>query len=365
MEQAGKSPIRVGHFPYRPSFNPYQSLFAGGLESAGLNVVRIPPRRFGALQFALSHDIDILHMDWPHSFYRGRNRLSTWAKRRMYFAGLRKLREFPCVWTLHNLVAHDAADRADEMAMVQPLIESVSAVMVMSETAGRLLRETYRVPERVRVEVVPMGHYIDCYPNKIGREAARKRLGIAPGARVVLFLGRIERYKGCVELLHAFAKVARSNDVLLIAGPPASADLAAEIQRMAAELCPQGAEIRVEPGLVPDDDLQVYFQASDVTAMPFRNILNSSMLMTAMSFGRAAIAPNIGSLPEVACPEGFFGYDAEDPEALARTLRDALSRDDLLERGKRCREFVRERYDWGGIGRKLRRLYEEILGGNR
>jgi glycosyltransferase involved in cell wall biosynthesis len=353
--------ITVGHFPYAPGFNPYQKLFADGLEAAGMKVVRIPPRKKFPLKWAMSHPVDILHLDWPHSWYTGRTWLLTRVKRMMYHLDLHKLRTFPCVWTLHNLVGHDTADLADEIRMIQKLVDSIDAVMVMSRAAQELFRQHYRIPDRVRIEVVPMGHYIDAYPNDIDRADARSKLNIAMEARVVLFLGRIQPYKGVDRLIEAFGAVAASGDILLLAGPAPPGGVPAEMDAMIRRCCPEGAEIRIEAGFIPDEELQVYYQASDVAAMPFRNILNSSMLMTAMSFGRCSVAPAMGSLPEVAYPRGLFGYDPEDPHGLERALGEALEQKDLLLRGEETKEFVRRSYDWVDNGRKLRTLYEEIL----
>lgn len=356
------SDITIGHFPYKPGFNPYQRLFADGLESAGLKVVRIPPRKFMPLHFALSHPVDLLQMDWPHDWYRGRTAFLTAAKRIMYFLGLRKLKRWPCVWTAHNIIAHDEPNVNDEIRMMQKLINCCNGIIVMSRAADAALRQTYRIGGATHIAVIPHGHYIDAYPNDVSRGQARRKLGISAAARVVLFLGRILRYKGADTLVDSFCEMARDGDFLILAGPTPGPQLAGELQRKAAERSPAGAEVRIHPGLVPDDELQVYFQACDLVALPFRHILHSGGLLLAMSFGRCVVAPRMGSIPEVACPEAYFGYDPKDPDGLSAALRLALDQPDLLERGAASMQFARERYDWGDIGRKVRAMYEEILG---
>ena len=355
--------LTIGHFPYQPGHNPYQRLFADALESAGLNVLRIPPRKAWPIHFALSHPADLIHMDWPHDFYRGRTPLRQLVKRIMYRTGLRKLKGRPLVWTAHNLVCHDAtqAQRRYEQSMIQALVDCCDGVMVLSEAAGQLLRATYRLPASARVAVVPHGHYIDVYPNEIAPEAARRQLGIAPAARVVLSLGRMRRYKGLVHLVEAFAAAAGGADVLVLAGAAPDAGLVADL-RDAARRTGLGDRVRIHPELVKDELLQVYFNAADVVALPFREILNSGTALLAMGFGRCLVAPEMGSIPEVACPTAYFGYSPDDPDGLAAALAGALSLPDLHRRGLAAREFVRSRYGWDEIGRKARALYEEIVG---
>ena len=354
--------ITIGHFPYSPGFNPYQRLFADGLESAGLKVIRIPPRKFMPLHFALRHPVDLLQMDWPHDWYRGRNAFATAAKRIMYFLGLRKLRRRPCVWTAHNIIAHDQPNVKDEIRMMQKLINCCNGIIVMSRAADAALRETYRISDTTHIAVIPHGHYIDAYPNDVSRGEARDKLGLSAAARVVLFLGRILRYKGADALVDSFCEMARDGDVLLLAGPAGDPELAAELQAKAAGRSPAGAEVRIQAEFVPDDELQVYFQACDLVALPFRRILHSGGLLLAMSFGRCVVAPRMGSIPEIACPEAYFGYDPEDAGGLAAALREGLDQPDLLERGAASMQFARDRYDWSQIARRARAMYAGILG---
>ena len=353
--------LTVGHFPYDPGFNPYQRLFSESLASAGVRVVRIPNRRFMPIHFALRRRMDLLHMDWPHSFYVGRNRPATWIKRVMYAMGLARLRHHPLVWTAHNLARHDAPDARDETEMIQRLIDCCDGIVVMSRAAEKLLRDTYRLARRTRVAVIPHGHYIDAYPNEVSRHAARAELKIPADARVLLLPGRILPYKGADLLIAAFAQVARAGDVLLLAGPLTDPRAAEEVSDLAGRLTPAGSHVRLFGGLVPDERLQVYFNACDAVALPFRNVLNSGSLLLAMSFARCVVAPRMGSIPEVACPQGYFGYDPDDPQGLAGALREAMDCDDLPRRGRAAKEFARRNYDWKDIALKARQLYEAIL----
>ncbi len=353
--------IRAGYFPFRPGFNPYQALFASALERAGVSVERIAPRKFFPLHAVLRRPIDLLHLDWPDSLFVGRSALATWAKRRMYLAGLRKLRNFPLVWTAHNLIGHDAANADYRRRMVQLLVDRCNAIVVMSHAAERLLRESCRIGDSTRVAVIPHGHYIDTYANVVGRPQARAAFSVDESARVVLFLGRLQPYKGLEDLIDAFARIAREGDLLVLAGPGGGAEYCEQVRLRASAARPQGCEIRVIPGLIPDDLLQLYFNAADVVALPFKAILNSGSALLAQSFGRCVIAPALGSLPEVLCDDGFFGYDPAEPDALVRTLGAALERSDLVDRGLIARDYLRRHYDWTDIGRKVRELYETIL----
>jgi glycosyltransferase involved in cell wall biosynthesis len=351
----------VGYFPYSPGSNPYQWLFARSLEAAGCRVLRIPPRKLLPLRFAASHDVDLLQLDWPHDWYQGRSAWTRLLKRAMYADGLRRLRGIPVVWTVHNLHAHDAPDAAYEKRMIQALVDVCDGIIVLSRASEGLLRQAYAVAPSTRVELIHHGHYIGCYPNVVSRDEARRRLGLQKSGRIVLSLGRLQPYKGLEELITTFPQVAEPGDVLLLAGRAVSSEYGRHLGERAHAASRQGIEIVIRDTLVPDDELQHYFNACDVVALPFRQVLNSGSLLLAMSFGCPVVAPRLGSIPEVACPQGWFGYDGADPDGLHSALRAALGGRDLTGLRAAVMEFTEGRYDWREIGRKTVNLYSSIL----
>jgi glycosyltransferase involved in cell wall biosynthesis/peptidoglycan/xylan/chitin deacetylase (PgdA/CDA1 family) len=353
---------RVGIFPFGSTANPYQELVARSLESQGLHVERIRGgSRFFPITRALAAPIDLLHMDWPHSFYTGRNTAAQWSKRAMYAMGLWQLKSRPLVWTAHNIVSHDSPDPAYDAVMIQKLIECCDAIQVMSVAAAKLMAQTYRIPSSTIVKVIPHGHYADVYANNIDRATARQKLGITPNQRVVLYSGRIRRYKGLDTLLEEFAVFCSPGDMLIVAGRNEAPAVVEQLSPLIQQVEKQGAQVRLITTAVPDDQLQIYFQACDVVALPFRNVLNSGSLLLAMSFGRCVVVPRMGSMPEIACPQASFFYDADEPHGLARALGEAFDTPDLLARGAAAREFALERYDWRRIGLSLATLYEQVL----
>lgn len=353
--------LNVGYFPFAPGSNPYQRLFAESLERAGISVTRIPPRKLLPLQYAARQPVDLLQLDWPHDWYEGRTPLRRAVKTLMYRDGLRRLREHALVWTAHNLGAHDAADPAREQRMIQQLVSACDGIIVLSETAAGLLRARYAVPDATRILVAHHGHYMDCYPNGISQAAARSRLGIPPEAHVVLSLGRLRPYKGLDRLVESFGRAAQSGDVLILAGDAGSAEFAGRLAASARAAQRPDIRIEVRNELIPDADLQVYFNACDVVALPFRDILSSGSLMLAMSFGCPVIAPMIGSIPELAYRDACFGYDPADPDGLSSALQRARERAGRPGLRESTRSFAAERYSWAVVGRKVRDFYCSIV----
>ena len=357
--------ITVGSFPYSPGSNPYQRLFTESLEGQGVSVDRLPPAKWFPVQKALSHPCDVMHFDWPHDWYSGKNAATRFLKSRMYLSGLKKRSISKLVWTAHNLTGHDAANAKYEERMLQALINRCDGILVMSAAAEGQMRQRYQIKPSTKVQTAFHGHYIDCYPNEISREDARTQLKIQTNEQVFLAIGTIRPYKGHLELIRAFGQSARKGQRLVIAGkvsdPEYRNSLEVEAQRH-NEL--HNGTIDLFLSLVPDSDLQVYFNAADICVLPFSNILNSGSLLMAMSFGIPVVAPDLGSIPEVILKDSSFLFPPNQSDALADAL--SKSADLFADFGSQDRtaliETVRDKYAWSNFGASAVELYQQVLG---
>ena len=358
--------IVVGSFPYYPSYNPYQSLITGAIESAGLKVVRIPPEKWFPLDKAFATDCDILHLDWPHDWYGGKNAITRFLKRWMYLRALRQKKKLigntKLVWTAHNLVAHDSGESDDEHQMIQALINQCDGIMVMSEASRNLLQKIYQLPKNTLVETIYHGHYIDCYPNEITPADARNRLGIPEGDQVFLSVGTIRPYKGHLKLIENFGEIAKPNQRLIIAGISRNKDYLTLIQtKVESQMAKSGCKIDTHLDLVPDQELQVFFNAADICVLPFENVLNSGSLLMAMSFGIPVLAPSVGSIPEVAISDYSYLYDATSEKG----LRNGLVKISEMEFSRRDRDqhlaMTKEKYSWTKTGLQLTNWYRQLI----
>jgi len=362
--------ISVGCFPYAPGFNPYQRLITESIESAGAIVSRIPPAKWFPLHCAIAAETDILHLDWPHDWYNGKNAVIRFLKTCMYLQGLRGLRTKPVIWTAHNLIAHDSPNPKREHRMIQKLINQCQGLMVLSEASRKLLLAEYQIPKDVSIKKIYHGHYIDCYTNQITRKDARKKLGIASSEFVYLLPGTIKPYKGHVEAIDAFRSFSTESDTLLIAGG-GDYRFIDELRTLAEKNTSTiRGKVKFLPGFIADEEFQNFYNAADITVLPFRQVLNSGSLLLAMSFGSPVIAPKMGSIPEIAMAEYFFGYSpSSNSESTTANLATAMihSKHKLTQtvntqlQKKQIIEFTKDKYDWKKAGVLLRDWYIKLL----
>lgn len=138
-------------------------------------------------------------------------------------------------------------------------------------------------------------------PDASARNAVRAELGIPPDATVFLFVGRLVREKGVLELAQAFARVASArNDAYLVLVGPDEGHLVAEI---GAACAMHSGRLRVVgKSTVPER----YMAAADVFCLPSHREGFGSVVIEAAAAGLPAIGSRIYGLTD-AIEEGVTG----------------------------------------------------------
>jgi len=294
-------------------------------------------------------------MDWLTGYYLGANPVLSAAKAVLLLRGLRSLSAVKKVWTVHNLYHHDRGPTAYERGVVRQVVRHCDGLTFHSHAALDRFAAEFDISGTAKA-VIPHGHYIDAYPSSTTRKEARALLGISEEARVVLFFGRLRPYKGIEDLIDAFASVRSEEDVLIVAGLPFPNYPAEELQKQAMQA---GIHRFIfEPRHVKDVELQEFFHACDVVALPFRSVLNSGSAVLAMSFGCPIVAPEVGSLPEVVPARAYYGYEPRHRSGLRDALDAALSgtrlpRQDVIDH---CRRTLA----WDEIAAKAVSFYSTL-----
>lgn len=304
---------------------------------------------------------DLLHMHWMPCF--------GWSA-----AGLRRLPSFwlhmlflwllghRVVWTAHDLAHPETVWRFADRLQTILVTPFISRIIVHTETAREIVCREFWIWRKSKVVVIPHGNYIGSYPNTVSRREARSILGLNLTATTFVLLGHIRPYKGVNALIEAFQELGDAESQLMIVGKPMDERTVPELDR----LIKNGNRVRILPGFVPDERIQLYVNAADVMVIPYRQGLTSGAAVLAMSFGRAVVAANLGCMPDMIPPEGGFLYDPSQPGALRVALGKALAaKDSLDDMGQHNLERAKA-WDWDRVARMTYEVYASILGrGNR
>jgi glycosyltransferase involved in cell wall biosynthesis len=170
-----------------------------------------------------------------------------------------------------------------------------------------------------RVELVPNGVDRSVFQPR-DRAEARAAAGLPLDGRQILYVGRLVREKGVLDLLAAFELVAaRAPDVRLVIGGDGPCQVAC---RAAAARWPGRIVLTGARPLAGVADLMA---AADVVTLPSHAEGTPNVVLEALASGRRVVASAVGGIPDV-LGEGTESVliPPGDPRALASALAEAL-----------------------------------------
>jgi D-inositol-3-phosphate glycosyltransferase len=275
------------------------------------------------------------HFDLVHSHYWLSGQVGTVARERW---------NVPLVHTMHTmakvknalLAAGDAAEPIGRIYGEEEIVRLADRLIANTAEERRELVELYAAdPERVAV--VHPG--VDVAVFRPGRQdEARRLLGIAPGAALILFAGRIQPLKAPDVVLKAAAillerdPTLRERLVVAVVGGASGSGL---------EHPEALSELRLELGLqdvvrfVPPVDqrtLADWYAAASVVCVPSHNESFGLVAIEAQACGVPVVAARVGGL-STAVADGVTGVlvDGHDPADYASALHPLLTDPELRE----------------------------------
>ena len=206
------------------------------------------------------------------------------------------------------------------------------------------------------------------------KAASRAALGIAPDARVVLFVGRIDPIKGIDTLIEAAQIMVSTQSVVppptfLVVGGDLDADGSpvGPLADGAASIARRGIETVFHlAGSQPQDQLPVFYGAADVVAVPSRYESFGLVAVEALACGRPVVASRVGGL-RFTIDEGSTGFlvKPQSAPALAGALETVLNDEPLRTAMSATARKSVARYDWASVARQVIHVYRRLAAGHR
>ena len=352
--------LKVVFAPWFTKENPYQVQLANNLISLGVQIEHTNCNTLSLLSTIKQNKADILHLHWLDHFFLLRvGKLKSFFKLTLFIFQLLilKLTGTKIIWTVHNIKNHK--NKHLELDRLGAILVSKIAdgLIVHSHTAKDEIIKAFHLRGDEKIFVVPHGNYIDIYENNISQLEARKKLNIPESSLVLLFFGLIHPYKGVIELSKAFKQLNFEDIRLSIAGKPCNDELAEQIIKEVKD----NEKIIFIPGLVPNEELQIYMNAADVVTLPYKQFLTSGAVILAMSFGKACIAPRKGYISEVLDDRGAFLYDPDCKDGLLEALNSAVQkRENLSQMGEHNYQLASQ-WNWRYVAEQTLNVYQNYL----
>ena len=252
-----------------------------------------------------AHDGDVVHYHWTKHVQLG---CTTAAMARAASDALlgrfRTLQErgVTIVWGVHEALPHECPYPDVELEFRQSLVNLADVVQVLHPSTNAALEGAFTIPEE-KTLVVPHPLYTGAQADHVTRAAARADLGYGSNDLVMLGMGSVRPYKGyerVVRLMPSLQKQLGDRRLtFVIAGPaqndPTIRDYIAALEAEIA-LLPDPTSVRLVSGSVPENYLHVLLRIADVSVAPYRDGLNSGVLLMNMTYGvPTVIASNLAT----------------------------------------------------------------------
>ena len=190
-------------------------------------------------------------------------------------------------------------------------------------------------------------------------------------ARTVLFVGRLEKRKGILDLFEAIPRVLPHcpNTRFIVAGDDHSQwdgflkRTGMNYATYFARHYPALASRVTFAGRVEDDRLGQLYQACDLFVAPSLYESFGLIYLEAMNYAKPVIGCRAGGIPEV-IDEGLTGrlVDPSAPQQLAAAIVSMLkSPKQLREFGLAGRQQIAQRYNYLTMARNFERVYREVI----
>jgi glycosyltransferase involved in cell wall biosynthesis len=328
--------------------------------NAGRKIIRVIWYYVRLIYYAATTEAKVFHILWNNKFqFFDRTVLM------LYYKALGKKVAF----TSHNVNAglRDANDSWLNRLSLKAQYHLADHLFVHTDKMKRELVSTFSV-EPGKVSVIHFGINNTVPNTNLSPADAKKKVGVRPTDKTMLFFGNIAPYKGLDYLVSAFIQLSQTDSsycLLIVGKPKQSDDYWSQIQQsIRHSSVRQQIKERIE--YVPDEVTEVYFKAADILILPYSHVYQSGVLFLGYSFGLPAIVTDVGSLGDEIV-EGETGFVAKPRDAsdLARAIscyfRSELYRN-LGERRMRIKTYANDRYSWSKVATIITNVYSNLVG---
>lgn len=217
--------------------------------------------------------------------------------------------------------------------------------------------------------IIPHGWYHDI-PNTKTFENARAKLGLSTEAFVILAFGAFRNKEEEDFVIEAFKKLDLPRKQLIIPRGFFFNNFLffrlldylklnfykKLIKRKKKKLAP--FSVHWDQKFTSKDEIQDYFNASNVVLIPRLKILNSGNVPLAFYFQKPVIGPNQGNVGSILKETGNLIFDVKSVDSLTNAMQNSINKN---SKGNENYQFAKENWNWRIIGQSHINFYTSLI----
>jgi len=220
----------------------------------------------------------------------------------------------------------------------------------------QIIRHCGATPGQVRV--IPCGVDLKRFVPQ-NRQLAREKLGLKRHQAVLLFVGRLDPFKGPDLLLRAAAMMEEEAQVVIVGGKTTGDKEVEQLRALAAQL--KISKRVLFTGARSQHELPVIYSAADVTVVPSYHESFGLAAVESLACGTPVVATRAGGLTTVV-HHGVTGYLVPRcPGFFAERLDTLLQNPDLLEQMRLAARPSILQFSWKNVASQVREVYEDVI----
>ena len=245
--------------------------------------------------------------------------------------------------------------------MEQRLIQQADAIIATTADERMQLIRSCGVTAH-QVSVIPCGVDLTLFTPQ-NRGEAREQLSLPARQPLLLFVGRLDPFKGPDVLLRSVAMMKKEAQVVIAGGTLSGDNDVEQLRALAQEL---GIAARVHfVGARPQQELATFYSAADVTVVPSFHESFGMVAVESLACGTPVVATRAGGLTTVV-HHGETGYLVPRCPGFFAERLDALLRDRATwERMHTAARPSVLQYRWKHVARQVHALYDAVQQENR
>lgn len=310
---------------------------------------------------APSLSYDIIHIQWPEELFSWRPIADADLKKLIKQLEWWKDKGSKIIITRHNVHPHVLNDLYKVVYKI--IYEKVSAIVHFSEVSIKNFNSIYD-GDLAELEIIHRVIYHPMYDgveNNCSRKEARDFLKIKGDKRVILIFGAIRSKDEQDFALSVFNSLDETNKFMIV---PRWFSLPNHnvLQKLAAKINTFfnmfSKDTILQDYLVPESEIQLYMNASDIVFIPRFEVLNSGVIMLAFSFNKVVVGPSTGSIGELLELSNNPVYQVGDINDAVSKISKGL---ELSKQQVGNHSFIKKNMNWDLIIEKYMLLYAEVV----